>query len=267
MTTRARTAKHGGISEKCDEHAVIEMKLEFTPIEHMPEVRSGTKLAECLLTAVRTAGFAIGPRDIVAVTQKIISKAEGRTVHLSTVEPSAHSVAIARRMRKDPRFVEVILGETRRIVRMRGEVLICETHHGLICANAGVDQSNVEGTDVVTLLPHDPDRSARELARALGCGVIVTDTFGRVWREGLIDVAIGIARVPPFIDFRGTYDNYGHPLHATLLAAVDSLAAVAGLVMGKTSKTPAALIRGFPWDDMESNAAMLLRAPDKDLFL
>jgi coenzyme F420-0:L-glutamate ligase/coenzyme F420-1:gamma-L-glutamate ligase len=150
---------------------------------------------------------------------------------------------------------------------MRGEVLICETHHGFICANAGVDQSNVDGTDAVTLLPSDPDRSARDLSRALGCGVIVTDTFGRVWREGLIDVAIGLGRVPPFIDFRGKHDNYGHPLQVTLLAAVDSLAAAAGLVMGKTSKTPAALIRGFPWDDMESNAAMLLRTPDKDLFL
>jgi coenzyme F420-0:L-glutamate ligase/coenzyme F420-1:gamma-L-glutamate ligase len=170
-------------------------------------------------------------------------------------------------MNKDPRLVEVILRESRRIVRMRGEVLICETHHGFICANAGVDQSNVEGDGIVSLLPKDPDRSARELARVLGCGIIVTDTFGRVWREGLIDTAIGIAGVPPFIDFRGTADVYGRPLQATLLAAVDSLAAAAGLVMGKTAKTPAVLIRGFPWAKAESHARMLLRSSGKDLFL
>jgi len=149
---------------------------------------------------------------------------------------------------------------------MRGEVLICETHHGFICANAGVDQSNVEG-DRVTLLPEDPDRSAREIAQALGCGVIVTDTFGRAWREGLVDAAIGIARVPAFIDLRGQEDTYGQVLHVTLLAAADALAAAAGLVMGKTSRTPAALIRGFPWQETESSTAALLRAPERDLFL
>src|SRR5262249_29799961 len=154
------------------------------------------------------------------------------------------SSAIARRTKKDPRLIEVILRESRRVVRVRGDVLICETKHGFICANAGVDQSNVSGADVVSLLPEDPDRSARDLARTLGCGIIVTDTFGRVWREGLVDVTIGMARVPPFIDFRGTQDTFGKPLHATWLAAVDGLAAAAGLVMGKTSNTPAALIRG-----------------------
>src|SRR5262245_36828090 len=247
--------------------SINKMKLEFMPISHMPEIRSGANLSDCLHSAIRRSGFELDREDIVAVTQKIISKAEGRIVDLATVEPSAHSTAIALRMKKDPRLIELILRESRRIVRIRGEVLICETHHGLICANAGVDQSNVEGSEVVTLLPKDPDRSARELARALGCGIIVTDTFGRVWREGLVDVAIGLARVPPFIDFRGSYDSYGNPLHVTLLAAVDSLAAAAGLVMGKTSQTPAALIRGFHWQDAESGVGMLLRASEKDLFL
>src|SRR4029079_13671953 len=147
-----------------------------------------------------------------------------------------------RRMKKDPRLVEVIMRESHRIVRMRGEVLICETKHGFICANAGVDQSNVKESDTVTLLPEEPDRSARELARTLGCGIIITDTFGRAWREGLVDVAIGCADVPAFIDLRGTEDMYGRPLNVTQLAAVDALAAAAGLVMGKSSKTPAALI-------------------------
>ncbi len=243
------------------------MKLEFVPIGHLPEIHPDINLPHCLLSAMSECGIELQPRDILAVTQKVISKAEGRVMHLSSVEASPQSVAIARRMKKDPRLVEVILRESRRIVRMRDDVVICETHHGFICANAGVDQSNVEGTDTVSLLPRDPDRSARELARVLGCGIIVTDTFGRVWREGLVDTVIGIARVPPFIDFRGKHDTCGHLLQATVLAAVDSLAATAGLVMGKTSRTPAVLIRGFPWEETESSTAMLLRAPQKDLFL
>jgi len=243
------------------------MTLQFLPVEQMPDVRPGTNLAECLLTGAAASGLAIEPHDILAVTQKIVSKAEGRVVELSTLEPSPHSLSIARRMNKDPRLVEVILSESRRIVRMRGEVLITETHHGFICANAGVDQSNVEGADTVTLLPKDPDRSARQLADRLGCGIIITDTFGRAWREGLVDVAIGVARVPPFVDFRGKNDGYGHRLQVTMLAAVDALAAAAGLVMGKTSRTPAALIRGFVWEETKSDANMLLRTADRDLFL
>jgi len=243
------------------------MNLQFLPIQHMPEIQPGMPLSECLLEAVVKSGIQLEPQDILAVTQKIVSKAEGRIVHLSTVEPSSYSAAIARRMKKDPRLVEVILRESKRIVRQRGEVLICETQHGFICANAGVDQSNVEGDGTVTLLPKDPDRSARSLSHALGCGIIVTDTFGRTWREGLVDVVIGIAGVPLFIDFRGQHDVYGLPLHATLLAAADSLAAAAGLVMGKTSKTPAALIRGFPWEATQSNVEKMLRVPDKNLFL
>src|SRR3989441_1781076 len=178
------------------------MNLQIVAVQHVPEIRPGTNLSECLREAVHRSGWNLQPRDILAVTQKAVSKAEGRISRLGDVVPSAYSVSIARRMSKDPRLVEVILRESRRIVRMRGEVLICETHHGFICANAGVDQSNVEG-DRVTLLPEDPDRSAREIAQALGCGVIVTDTFGRAWREGLVDAAIGIARVPAFIDLRG----------------------------------------------------------------
>jgi coenzyme F420-0:L-glutamate ligase/coenzyme F420-1:gamma-L-glutamate ligase len=243
------------------------MRLEFLPVQHLPEIRPGMNLAECLLSAIGASGLELLSRDILAVTQKIVSKAEDRIVLLSTVEPSASSISIGRRMKKDPRLIEVILRESRRIVRMRGEVLICETHHGFICANAGVDQSNVEGQDVVTLLPQDPDRSARQLARTLGCGVILTDTFGRAWREGLVDAAIGVARVPPFMDFRGQEDVYGHPLHVTVLAAVDALAAAAGLAMGKTSRTPAAVIRGFPWEEADSSSAMLLRPAEKDLFL
>src|SRR5215813_14920660 len=153
------------------------MKLEFLPVEHVPEIRSGVNLPQCLLDAIHRSEIELQKRDILVVTQKVVSKAEGRIVNLSSVHASERSNALARRMKKDPRLVEVILSESRRIVRMRGEVLICETHHGFICANAGVDQSNVEGNDTVTLLPQDPDGSARELARILKCGVIVTDTF------------------------------------------------------------------------------------------
>src|SRR6266850_7253091 len=243
------------------------MNLQIVPIGHVPEIAAGMDLGECLREGVKASGWELEERDILAVTQKVISKAEGRVVRLGSVEPSARSVSMGRQTGKDPRLIEVILRESRRILRIRGPVLICETHHGFICANAGVDQSNVQGSDAVTLLPKDPDRSARELARALGCGIIVTDTFGRVWREGLIDTAVGIARVPPFIDFRGKTDIHGRPLQATLLAAADALAAAAGLVMGKTSRTPAALIRGFPWQETNSSVAALLRAPENDLFL
>src|SRR5262249_56268678 len=157
------------------------MKLEFVPIEHLPEIHPDINLPHCLLSAMSECGIELQPRDILAVTQKIISKAEGRVMHLSSVEASPQSVAIARRMQKDPRLVEVILRESKRIVRMRGDVIICETHHGFICANAGVDQSNVEGTDAVSLLPKDPDRSAPELAPVFGFGAIGTATFGLAW--------------------------------------------------------------------------------------
>jgi len=244
------------------------MNLQIVPVQHVPEIYPGTNLSSCLQEAVRLSGWDLQARDVLAVTQKIVSKAEGRIVDLSRIEPSPYSASIARRMSKDPRLVEVILRETRRIVRMRGEVLICETHHGFICANAGVDESNVERAGTVTLLPENPDRSARALARSLGCGVIVTDTFGRVWRDGLIDAAIGIGHVPPFIDLRGTVDPYGHRLRVNLLAAADALAAAAGLAMGKLTATPAAVIRGFSWErDENAAASALLRPTDKDLFL
>jgi coenzyme F420-0:L-glutamate ligase/coenzyme F420-1:gamma-L-glutamate ligase len=243
------------------------MKLDIQPIYHIPEIGHGMDLSRLLIDGITASGLTAQQMDVVAVTQKVISKAEGLVVKLSEIEPSQNARAIARQAQKDPRLIEVILRESKRLVRIRGDVLICETHHGFICANAGVDRSNVEGGGTVTVLPRDPDRSARRLARVLGCGVIITDTFGRPWREGLVDVAIGIARVPPFVDFRGDVDTKGYELHATRLAAVDALAAAAGLVMGKVSNTPAALIRGFSWVDTESRTSALLRDSERDLFL
>jgi len=242
------------------------MMLQIWPVAHIGEIEPGMDLADVLLQGIASDQIRLEPRDIVAVTQKVISKAEGRIVRLTEVEPSPAAVSLARQTRKDPRLVEVILSETRRLVRVRGDVLICETHHGFICANAGVDRSNVGG-DAVTLLPRDSDRSARHLAHRLGCGIIVTDTHGRAWREGLLDLAIGIARMPLFVDLRGTPDTKGYALQATTLAAADALAAAAGIVMGKTSNTPAAVIRGFPWEECNSDIRAILRPADKDLFL
>jgi len=235
----------------------------------VPEIVPGVNIGECLRSGVQATGLEIERNDIVAVTQKIISKAEGQIIRLDAVSPSAFAISIAEQVRKDPRLIEVILRETRRIVRMRADVLICETHHGFICANAGVDSSNIEAGSV-SLLPKDPDRSARELAQHLDCGVIVTDTFGRVWRDGLLDAAIGISRVPPLLDLRGKTDTYGNPLQVTVLASADALAAAAGLAMGKTQRKPAALIKGFDWEPAataDHTISALLRAPERDLFL
>lgn len=243
------------------------MRLEFLPIPDIPAIKAGDALGGLLADFARKADIPIGAADIVAIAQKAVSKAEGRSIRLSDVEPSARAVSLARQMNKDPRLIETILRETRRIVRSRGDVLICETRHGFICANAGVDRSNVDGGETVTLLPVDPDRSARRIAEELGCGVIITDTFGRAWREGLVDVTIGLARVPPFVDYRGVSDAHGYPLQASVLAAADALAAAAGVVMGKTTQTPAVVIRGYAARSDGSSAQSLLRSKEKDLFL
>jgi coenzyme F420-0:L-glutamate ligase/coenzyme F420-1:gamma-L-glutamate ligase len=244
--------------------------IQITAVQHVPQIRPGMNLAVCLREGLASSGLIVTARDILAVTQKVVSKAEGRVVSLNSIEPSECAAAVATQVRKDPRLIEVIIRESRRIVRIRADVLICETHQGFICANAGVDSSNIESGSV-TLLPKDPDRSARELADSLGCAVIVTDTFGRVWREGLVDAAIGIAGMAPIIDLRGQPDTHGTPLQITVLAVADALAAAAGVVMGKTDDTPAALIRGFKWAkssaDGPDSIKALLRAPERDLFL
>jgi len=217
------------------------------------------------------ADIAFQDRDIVVIAQKIVSKSEGRLARLSAIEPSAHASQLAAKEGRDPRLVEIILRESRRIVREH-LVLIVETHHGFVCANAGVDHSNVPGEDVVTLLPTDPDGSARVIAatfRKLSkkrVAVLISDTFGRPWRLGLTNVAVGAAGVPVLLDLRGTRDRDGKPLQATILAVADELAAAAGLVMGKREGIPAVIIRGYQYRPAQEPATRMIRPAHEDLF-
>ena len=220
----------------------------------------------------RAQGLALASDDILVVTQKIVSKAEGQLVDLHTVTPSPFAEQIAEIQAKDPQVVEVVLRETKRIVKMAQRTIISETHHGLVCAHAGVDESNVAGEGTVALLPVDSDASARRLRQGIRertgveLAVIISDTFGRPWREGLVNVAIGVAGMEPLKDYRGLPDTEGRILKVTTLAVADELASAAELVMGKLDKVPVAIIRGYPYTPGEGDARLLLRAPEKDLF-
>ncbi len=203
---------------------------------------------------------------VLAVAQKIVSKAEGAIVDLREMRPSTLARSWAAEWNKDARLIELILTQSRRMVRMDRGVIVSETQHGFVCANAGVDQSNVEG-DFATVLPKDPDASAKALLENTGAGaVIITDTFGRPWREGLVDVAIGVAGFEALDDHRGRTDRHGRKLASTIIATADQLAAAAGLLMKKDAGTPVVLIRGFEWQSAEGSAQSLLRRPDQDLF-
>ncbi len=238
------------------------MRIEITGIAGLPDIRPGDDLA----ALIRAAAPPIAARTVVVVAQKIVSKAEGALVDLAAVEPSSFARQWAARWSRDPRLVEVVLRQARRIVKMDRGIIIAETHHGLVAANAGVDESNVPG-ECATLLPRDPDASARALRDALGAGaVIVSDTFGRPWREGLVNVAIGAAGIPPLEDLRGTPDRYGRRLHSTILALADEIAAAAGLVMRKAAGVPVAIVEGYPFAPSEAGARALVRPPERDLF-
>jgi coenzyme F420-0:L-glutamate ligase / coenzyme F420-1:gamma-L-glutamate ligase len=237
----------------------------------LPEIRLGDHLAGQILSAAGRARISFENGDILVIAQKIISKAEGAVVRLATIRPSPQALALAARLKKDPRAVEVVLQQSRRIVRS-DHVLIAETRHGFVCANAGVDHSNVPGEDVVTLLPRDPDLSAKKLAAALRqvtgkrVAVIISDTFGRPWRLGLTDVAIGASGVPVLHDLRGTRDRHGKPLTATVLAVADELASAAGLLMRKSEGSPVILIRGYRFKPSSDPAATIIRPAAEDLF-
>jgi coenzyme F420-0:L-glutamate ligase/coenzyme F420-1:gamma-L-glutamate ligase len=246
-------------------------RYEVIAVEGLPEIAVGDDLGRLIAQAAANQGTPLAPRDLLVVSQKIVSKAEGRVVRLSEVSPSPRAIALARELGRDPRLTEVILGETRRIVRTGLGLLIVETHHGWVCANAGVDQSNVDA-DTACLLPIDSDRSAqllRERLRALTgheLAVIVADTFGRPWREGLTNVAVGLAGFMPLESFLGERDPAGHVLQATILAFADEIAAAAEPVMGKLRRIPVAIVRGLDWKPGDGSSRELLRDPSRDLF-
>ena len=244
-------------------------EVRVIPVSGFPEVRAGEDLAGLVAQFV---GEGLRAGDVVVVTHKVISKAEGRLVDLRTVEPSALAKGFGGRWEKDPRQIEVVLRESRRIVRMERGVIISETHHGFVCANAGVDASNVPGEDVVCLLPVDPDASAARIRDALvsrsgsDVAVVVSDSFGRPWRNGITDVAIGVTGMEPLADYRGGYDPHGHPLTASILAVADEIAAAAELVMGKTDGIPVAVVRGYGYTRGDGTGKDLLMEPGKDMF-
>jgi coenzyme F420-0:L-glutamate ligase / coenzyme F420-1:gamma-L-glutamate ligase len=247
--------------------SAVFMRVEIIGLTGLPDVRPGDDLAALIRGAAAQQGQPIEPSAVLAIAQKVVSKSEGAVVDLRGIRPSPLAHSWAGEWRKDPRLIELILSQSRRIVKMDRGVLIVENRLGYVCANAGVDQSNTEGDDFATILPQDPDASAHRLHQALGCGaVLITDTFGRPWREGLVDVAIGVAGMAPLEDFRGARDRRGRPLAATIIAIADQLAAAAGLLMRKPDGCPVVLLRGVGWEPAEGSARPLIRDPGQDLF-
>jgi coenzyme F420-0:L-glutamate ligase / coenzyme F420-1:gamma-L-glutamate ligase len=250
----------------------LSSEIRLIPIRGIPEIRPGDDIGMMIKRAADKMRLKLSDGDIIAVAQKAVSKAEGRLVNLESITPSEFAIEIARKQERDPRLVEVILRESANIVRSDDRVLITETKHGFVCANAGVDRSNVVGKDWVSLLPVAPDDSALLLRTRLAellkvnVGVIITDTFGRPWREGLTNVAIGVAGLKPLKDFRGKNDDHGKELSATVLAIADEIAAASGLLMRKTARIPVVLMRGYYFDHGEGSSRDLIRARERDLF-
>ncbi len=246
-------------------------ELQIVGLAGVPEVRAGDSVGKCIGAAIREAGIGIHPGDIFVVAQKIVSKAEGRVVRLDSVKPSERALSWAAAHGRDPRLVEVVLGQTRRIVRMERGHMIVENLQGFICANAGVDTSNVAAGSAC-LLPENCDRSAQgigeELAREfkVPLAVIVSDSFGRPWRLGLVNVALGVAGLKPLLDYRGSRDSSGTPLTTTVIAVADELASAAELVMGKISRVPVALIHGFKYNTGGGSGQAMIRPAAEDLF-
>jgi coenzyme F420-0:L-glutamate ligase/coenzyme F420-1:gamma-L-glutamate ligase len=242
-------------------------RIELLAVDGLPEVQPGADLAELIASRIE-----LETADVVVVAQKIVSKAEGRIRHLADVIASAEAKGLAPRLvaQPDPRLVQVVLDESVRVLRSE-RTLITETRQGYVCANSGVDHSNIPGSDVVTLLPLDPDASAASLRNGLlvrsgkSVGVIVSDTFGRPWRLGIVNVALGVAGLPALMDLRGRIDDAGKELRATVLAVADEVAASAGLVMGKTRRTPVVVVRGLELEG-QGRGRDLIRPAAEDLF-
>jgi coenzyme F420-0:L-glutamate ligase/coenzyme F420-1:gamma-L-glutamate ligase len=246
-------------------------ELHAIPVWGIGDVLAGDSIADLIVEALATGGFRLRVGDILVVKHKIVSKAEGRTVELATVKPSPAARRLAAENGSDARVIELVLREAKRVVR-RQHVLITETAHGLVCANSGIDVSNVDGGRTAVLLPLDPDRSAARIHRQLKkrttlyVPVIIADSFGRAWREGLHEVAIGLAGMRPTHDYRGRRDAYGYKMHATEECVADELACVAGLVCGKNALVPACIIRGYRYRRGNGTARQIVRPASRDLF-
>ena len=248
------------------------MTLEIIPIHGLPEIRPGDDLIGLLLDSLGHSHERLAAGDVIVVAQKVVSKSEGRLVRLADVVPSDRARRMAEESGKDPRQLEVVLSETREILRWERGVLICETHHGFVCANAGVDRSNAGAPDTVVLLPVNPDASAARLRAEIASrarvtvAVVITDTFGRAWREGHTNVAIGIAGLPALKRYVGQRDPEGYELRVTEIAMADEIAAAAELVMGKLDRCPVAIVRGLAFDESDETAQEYVRPAARDLF-
>ena len=249
-------------------------RIEVIGVAGIPEVAPGDRLGEMVAAAAERQGTPVETGDVMVVTQKVVSKAEGRLVDLRDVEPSGFACRLAHETGKDPRLVELVLRESRSIVRMDADrgVIITETKHGFVCANAGIDSSNVAGEHIVSLLPEDSDDSARRIRGEVRASsgkevaVVVSDTFGRAWREGHVNFAIGVAGMSPMKDYRGTPDAYGQILKVTTIAAADELAAAAELATAKAIQVPVTLIRGYDYQREPDGVQPLIRERSRDLF-
>ena len=246
--------------------------IQIFGLQKLPLIKEGDNVADCILKAAKEENLTIQNHDLIVIAQKIISKAEGGIVHLKTVTPSPMAEEIAKTSGKDPRHVEVILQQSKKIVRRKEAHLIVETRHGFVCANAGVDRSNVEDPDSVAVLPADANQSAHSIRERIqkltgvDVGVIISDTFGRAWRIGQVNVAIGVDGLRPIMDYRGQKDMFGYVLNVTQMAVADELASAAELVMRKSDRTPVVIIRGFNYVPGAGSASELIRPEEEDLF-
>ena len=248
-------------------------RIELVALDGIPEVEPGDDLAALIVDAAASSGIGLTDADVLVVTQKVVSKAEERLVELASVEPSDFARAWAARWNRDPRQVELVLRESASIVRMAaGGLIISRTRHGLVCANAGVDVSNVGGGEVAALLPEDPDASARAIREGVrertgsSPAVIISDSFGRPWRNGIVNVAVGAAGIEAILDLRGTPDVSGRQMQATVIAVADELASAADLAGGKVDQRPVVVVRGFEHRPSDEGASVLVMEPERDLF-
>lgn len=246
--------------------------LHVIPVKVAGDIGAGSRIADVILDSLRDSRIDLDDGDIIVIAQKVVSKAEGRVVDLNAILPSRRALRLAKQLHKDPKIVELILRESREVVRIQNGIIITETKHGFVCANSGVDQSNLADSSSAVLLPENPDRSARKLRAAIrkksgkDIAVIVTDTFGRPFREGQLNVAIGLAGLRPIKSYIGKKDMFGRKLHVTEIAIADEVASAAELVMNKSDGIPVAVVRGLEYEKTGSSARHLVRPKKSDLF-